>query len=206
VGAGGRKGTAPAPRGPRDQTLGEISLDTAAVIATGIGEFDNVLGGGAMPGSTVLVGGEPGIGKSTLLLQIAGRMARRGIPTLYVSGEESAGQIKHRAQRLGVPSDLHILTETELSNILSAADAMSPKPRALIIDSIQTTYDPQWQSPPGTVSQVRECASAISDWAQAHNAVAFLIGHVTKEGFIAGPKVLEHLVDTVLQFEGDRRQ
>jgi DNA repair protein RadA/Sms len=191
---------------PATQTLAEISLDTAAVIATGIGEFDNVLGGGAMPGSTVLVGGEPGIGKSTLLLQIAGRMAKRGIPTLYVSGEESAGQIKHRAQRLGIPGDLHILTETELSNILGAADAMNPKPRALVIDSIQTTFDPQWQSPPGTVSQVRECASAIGDWAQAHNAVAFLIGHVTKEGFIAGPKVLEHLVDTVLQFEGDRRQ
>lgn len=191
---------------PATQSLAEIKSDTAAVIATGIGEFDCVLGGGAMPGSTVLVGGEPGIGKSTLMLQVAGRMAKRGVPTLYVSGEESAGQIKHRADRLGTSPDLQILTETELGNIIGAADQMSPHPRALLIDSIQTTFDPQWQSPPGTVSQVRECASMLSDWARRHNAVVFLIGHVTKDGFIAGPKVLEHLVDTVLQFEGDRRQ
>ncbi len=185
-------------------TLAEVNADTLALLATGIGELDNVLGGGASPGSTVLVGGEPGIGKSTLMLQAAGRLAQRGYRTLYMSGEESAAQIKRRADRLGIRSDLHIGTDTEVDLILASADTI--KPRALIVDSIQTTVDRQLQSPPGTVSQIRETASIISQWARAHNAVAFLIGHVTKEGFIAGPKVLEHLVDTVLQFEGDRRQ
>ncbi|MBI3872789.1 MAG: DNA repair protein RadA [candidate division Zixibacteria bacterium] len=191
---------------PAATPLADVQPDTAGFIATGIAEFDLTLGGGAMPGSTVLVGGEPGIGKSTLLLQVAGRLSQRGIPTLYVSGEESAAQIKHRADRLGIRSGLHLLTETDLAAILAAADQLKPHPRALILDSIQTTFDRQWQSPPGTVAQVRECAAAISDWARRHDAVAFVIGHVTKDGFIAGPKVLEHMVDTVLQFEGDRRQ
>ncbi|GAB4316987.1 MAG: DNA repair protein RadA [Candidatus Zixiibacteriota bacterium] len=185
-------------------TLADVKADSLALLATGISEFDNVLGGGASPGSTVLVGGEPGIGKSTLMLQAAGRLAQRGYTTLYVSGEESAAQIKRRAERLGIRSDLHLCTETEVDTILASADAVNP--RALIVDSIQTTLDRQLQSPPGTVSQIRETALTISQWARAHDAVAFLIGHVTKEGFIAGPKVLEHLVDTVLQFEGDRRQ
>jgi DNA repair protein RadA/Sms len=184
--------------------LSQVSTATAAVIASGISEFDTVLGGGAAPGSTVLIGGEPGIGKSTLTLEVAGRLAQRGVRTLYVSGEESAAQIKLRAQRLGIRAEIDLLTETDLASIMSAAGKISP--RVLILDSIQTTVDPELQSTPGTVSQVRECASAVSDWARAHEAVAIMIGHVTKDGFIAGPKVLEHLVDTVLQFEGDRRQ
>lgn len=184
--------------------LSEVSIESLALMATGISELDTVLGGGASPGATVLVGGEPGIGKSTLMLQAAGRLSKRGFPTLYVSGEESAAQIKRRADRLGIRSDLHLLTETDVAAILAAADALGP--RVVIVDSIQTTYDTQLQSPPGTVSQVRETSSALSQWARAHDAVVFLIGHVTKDGFIAGPKVLEHLVDTVLQFEGDRRQ
>lgn len=194
-----RKRTAPAA-----QALAEVSADTIGVMATGLAELDNVLGGGASPGSTVLVGGEPGIGKSTLMLQAAGRLAQRGYATLYVSGEESTAQIKRRADRLGIRSDLQLLMETDASAILAAADAI--KPRALIIDSVQTTFDPQLQSPPGTVSQIRETAGAFSQWARANGAVVFLVGHVTKDGIIAGPKVLEHLVDTVLQFEGDRRQ
>ncbi|MEW5700925.1 MAG: DNA repair protein RadA [Candidatus Zixiibacteriota bacterium] len=203
TGAVRSKGTSKA---PQTSALADVPADTVGVIASGIGEFDNVLGGGAVPGSTVLVGGEPGIGKSTLLLQVAARMAQRGIATLYVSGEESAAQIKGRADRLGLCSDLHLLIETDLAAILAALDHAPEKFGAVIIDSIQTTFDRQWQSPPGTVSQVRECAAAISEWARRAQAAAFLVGHVTKDGFIAGPKVLEHLVDTVLQFEGDRRQ
>jgi len=191
---------------PETIELAKVPAETMGIIASGISEFDNVLGGGAVPGSTILVGGEPGIGKSTLLLQVAGRLALRGIATLYVSGEESAAQIKRRADRLGIHSDLRLLTETDLPAILAAADGAKPSLGALILDSIQTTFDRQWQSPPGTVSQVRECAAAISEWARRTQAAAFLVGHVTKDGFIAGPKVLEHLVDTVLQFEGDRRQ
>ncbi len=198
-GGGGRKRAAPVVA-----TLAEVPVDALAVLATGIGELDTVLGGGASPGSTVLVGGEPGIGKSTLMLQAAGRLALRGYETLYVSGEESAAQIKRRADRLGINSNLHLLTDTDVGSILAAADKV--KPRAVIVDSIQTTFDPDMQSTPGTVSQIRECASHFSDWARVHGAVMFLVGHVTKDGFIAGPKILEHLVDTVLQFEGDRRQ
>lgn len=190
--------------GPMPVPLAEVPADTLAVIATGISELDTVLGGGASPGSTVLVGGEPGIGKSTLLLQAGGRLAKRGYPTLYVSGEESAAQIKRRADRLGITSTLHLLTETDAAAILSAADSL--KPATLIVDSIQTTFDPQMQSAPGTVSQIRETAAQFSQWARHAGAVVFLIGHVTKDGLIAGPKLLEHLVDTVLQFEGDRRQ
>ncbi|HUU44117.1 MAG TPA: DNA repair protein RadA [Acidobacteriota bacterium] len=199
-GTGSRRGSP----SPTVTPLAEVSSSAAGVIAAGIGEFDTVLGGGAVPGSTVLIGGEPGIGKSTLLLQVAGRFAQRGIGTLYVSGEESAAQIKLRADRLGIRSNIGLLTETDLTVILAALDKAAP--RVLILDSIQTTFDPELQSTPGTVSQVRECAVAIGSWARAHDAVAIMIGHVTKDGFIAGPKVLEHLVDTVLQFEGDRRQ
>jgi DNA repair protein RadA/Sms len=189
---------------PAVQVLSEVSGDAVGVMASGLAELDNVLGGGASPGSTVLLGGEPGIGKSTLMLQAAGRLAQRGYTTLYVSGEESAPQIKRRADRLGIRSELHLLTETDSTAIIAAAESLNP--RALIVDSVQTTFDPQLQSPPGTVSQIRETAAAFSQWARAHDAVVFLVGHVTKDGIIAGPKVLEHLVDTVLQFEGDRRQ
>jgi DNA repair protein RadA/Sms len=206
------RGTVPGKQGrpkrrkeaPATTALSEVNSDTIAVMATGLAELDTVLGGGASPGSTVLLGGEPGIGKSTLMLQAAGRLAQRGYYTLYVSGEESAPQIKRRADRLGIRSDLHLLTETDSSTIIAAAE--SAKPRVLVVDSVQTTYDPQLQSSPGTVSQIRETAAAFSQWARAHEAVVFLVGHVTKDGLIAGPKVLEHLVDTVLQFEGDRRQ
>ena len=172
-GAGKRRG-APA---PSVTPLAEVSSSAAGVIAAGIGEFDTVLGGGAVPGSTVLIGGEPGIGKSTLLLQVAGRFAQRGIGTLYVSGEESAAQIKLRADRLGIRGDIGLLTETELTAILAALDRAAP--RVLILDSIQTMFDPELQSTPGTVSQVRECAVAIGTWARMHDAVAIMIGHVS---------------------------
>lgn len=199
AGSGSRKKSV-----PEVVLLSAVPTGAMTVIPSGIGEFDTVLGGGAVPGSTVLVGGEPGIGKSTLLLQVAGRMAQRGVASLYVSGEESAAQIKLRAERIGIRADFGVLTAVDVSGIVAAAEAA--KPRILILDSIQTTFDPQLQSSPGTVSQVRECAAAMSEWARRNSAVAFLIGHVTKDGFIAGPKVLEHLVDAVLQFEGDRRQ
>ncbi len=174
---------------------------------TGIRELDRVLGGGIVPGSVVLVGGDPGIGKSTLLTHVAHSIAATDggkAPVLYVSGEESARQIRLRAERLGALTDAFLLAnETELDAILghmSIAEA-----GLVVIDSIQTTFDPQLESAPGTVSQVRHCASMLAQVARDSGTPVFLIGHVTKEGTLAGPRVLEHLVDTVLYFEGDRR-
>ncbi len=168
-------------------------------------EFNRVLGGGLVPGSVVLIGGEPGIGKSTLLLQESARLASKDFPILYISGEESNQQTKLRAQRLHLDSvDLYLLAETNLDEILNAIVALSPK--LVIVDSIQTIYQPSFESAPGSISQVRECALAFLNLAKTSHVPLILVGHVTKDGFIAGPKVLEHMVDTLLQFEGDRHQ
>lgn len=169
--------------------------------SSGLAEFDFVLGGGIVPGSVVLVGGEPGIGKSTLLLQVAARLEAAGLPTLYVSGEESALQVRLRANRLGDGAgEVRILAETELEAILARAAELSP--RCLLVDSIQTVYTPDLEGAPGNVGQVRECAARLQRFAKETGTTVFLVGHVTKGGGIAGPRTLEHIVDTVLYFEG----
>lgn len=182
--------------------IGEVGGEDAVRIATGIGEFDRVLGGGVVPGSLVLIGGEPGIGKSTLLLQAAASMAAAG-SVLYASGEESEHQIKSRAERLGIgqPS-LYLLAETCLERMLEEAARL--KPSLLIVDSIQTVFSLKMQSAPGSVGQVREAATQLLFAAKGQNIPTFLVGHVTKDGSLAGPKTLEHIVDTVLYFEGER--
>jgi len=181
-------------------------VDTAAVARLQIGwsEWDTVLGGGIVPGALVLVGGDPGIGKSTLLMQVAFRLAAAGSRVLYVSGEESGAQIKLRADRLGEsPESLFLLCETDVDTVLEAARRMHP---ALgIIDSIQTLSRAEFSSVPGSVGQVRECAAALMDLAKHEGPAVVLVGHVTKEGVLAGPRILEHMVDTVLYFEGDRQ-
>ncbi|MCC6277256.1 MAG: DNA repair protein RadA [Oligoflexia bacterium] len=170
--------------------------------ATGLQEFDRVLGGGLVQGSFVLIGGDPGIGKSTLMLQMANNLASQTGQVLYISGEESVGQTQLRARRLGARSDnLLIASETNLETILELAT--KSRPTLLVIDSIQTVFLPQLQSAPGTVSQVRDCAAKLMYLAKTEGITVLLVGHVTKDGSIAGPKVLEHMVDTVLSFEGD---
>jgi len=169
---------------------------------TGMDEFDFVLGGGIVPGSMVLIGGEPGIGKSTLLLQVAATLQNGGHDALYVSGEESALQVKLRADRLTVPShEVALLSETNLETILATAAAANPA--VLIVDSIQTVYTSDLEGAPGNVGQVRECAARLMHFAKSSGTTVFVVGHVTKGGGIAGPKTLEHIVDTVLYFEGD---
>nr|MDQ3310409.1 DNA repair protein RadA [Gemmatimonadota bacterium] len=168
---------------------------------TGLDEFDFVLGGGIVPGSVVLVGGEPGIGKSTILLQVAARLEAASHPTLYASGEESALQVKLRADRVGgAAGDVTLLAETELETILLRAAERAPQ--VLLVDSIQTVYTPDLEGAPGNVGQVRECAARFQRFAKQTGTAVFLVGHVTKGGGIAGPKTLEHIVDTVLYFEG----
>jgi DNA repair protein RadA/Sms len=168
---------------------------------TGLNEFDFVLGGGIVPGSVVLVGGEPGIGKSTILLQVAARLEAEGHRTLYVSGEESALQVKLRADRLeGAAGEVSLLAETELETVLVRAAESGPE--ILLVDSIQTVYTPDLEGAPGNVGQVRECAARLQRYAKETGTAVFLVGHVTKGGGIAGPKTLEHIVDTVLYFEG----
>ena len=170
---------------------------------TGIDEFDFVLGGGIVPGSMMLIGGEPGIGKSTLLLQVAGRLQGAGHSTLYASGEESALQVKLRADRLGhdATGDVSLLSETNLETILTTATAA--RPAVLIVDSIQTVYTSDLEGAPGNVGQVRECAARLMRFAKESGTAVFVVGHVTRDGGIAGPKTLEHIVDTVLYFEGE---
>ncbi|HEX2188022.1 MAG TPA: DNA repair protein RadA [Longimicrobiaceae bacterium] len=168
---------------------------------TGLDEFDFVLGGGIVPGSVVLVGGEPGIGKSTILLQVAARLEAEGRRTLYVSGEESALQVRLRADRLeGAAGEVTLLAETELETVLLRAAESAPD--VLLVDSIQTVYTPELEGAPGNVGQVRECAARLQRFAKQTGTAVFLVGHVTKGGGIAGPKTLEHIVDTVLYFEG----
>lgn len=170
---------------------------------TGINEFDRVLGGGVVQGSVVLVGGDPGIGKSTLILQAFSGLSKKTGKLLYVSGEESPQQIKMRADRLSINSEhIILLPETSLEGILDAAAKISPD--AMVVDSIQTVYTQELLSAPGSVGQVRECAAKLMMFAKRINVPVFIIGHVTKEGTIAGPRVLEHIVDTVLYFEGDK--
>jgi DNA repair protein RadA/Sms len=183
------------------QSLGAVVAGEQPRITTGIGELDRVLGGGLVEGAVVLIGGDPGIGKSTLLIQALSRMAA-AVPTLYVSGEESAQQVALRARRLGLPvEDLRLLTETNVERILALA--LAECPRVMVIDSIQTTYSEQSQSVAGSVAQVRESAARLVRFAKHHGIAVFLVGHVTKEGALAGPRVLEHMVDTVLYFEGE---
>jgi DNA repair protein RadA/Sms len=172
-------------------------------VATGLAELDRVLGGGVVRGSLILIGGEPGAGKSTLLLQASQALAERSGPVLYVSGEESAGQVKLRADRLGVAAErLYFLAETDLTAVEAQVAALGPA--VLVVDSIQTVYLPDLESAPGSVGQVRECGARLMQLGKARGMATFLVGHVTKEGTLAGPRVLEHLVDTVLYFEGER--
>lgn len=183
------------------QRICEVSSDDELRFSTGMGELDRVLGGGAVAGSLVLVGGAPGIGKSTLLLQICNQLcANRTV--LYVSGEESERQLKMRAQRVGVsPETLYILSETRVSDILEAVDTL--KPDVLIVDSIQTMYSELNEASPGSVSQVKDCTMTMMQLSKSQGITVFVVGHINKDGAIAGPKVLEHMVDCVLYFEGD---
>ena len=184
-------------------SLNSVVMEQEERIQTGMQEFDRVLGGGIVPGSLVLVGGDPGIGKSTLLLQICQILSQMKRSTLYISGEESLQQIKIRADRIGQFIDsLHLLCETNLNTIRAMIER--EKPQIVIIDSIQTMYSEDITSAPGSVSQVREATSAFMQIAKGVGITIFIVGHVTKEGVVAGPRVLEHMVDTVLYFEGDR--
>lgn len=185
------------------QSLSDITFDGEERIPVPISELNRVLGGGLVRGSLVLVGGDPGIGKSTLILQAASELGQPGNPVVYVSAEESAQQIKLRADRLRVRTDgIQVLSETNLESILASLDDASP--RAVVIDSIQTVMLDEISSAAGSVSQVRECTSRLMQWAKPRNTPVFVIGHVTKEGTIAGPRVLEHMVDAVLYLEGER--
>jgi len=182
------------------QRLDEVNPDDVARFNTGSGEFDRVLGGGLVPGSVVLLGGDPGIGKSTLLLQILSQLGE--LNPLYITGEESLQQVSARASRLGLKADdLRLLVETRVEDILNIAQ--KEKPRVMVVDSIQTIYTDELQSAPGAVAQVRESAAQLVRYAKQTQTMIFLVGHVTKEGTLAGPRVLEHMVDTVLYFEGE---
>ncbi len=182
--------------------ISELDTEAEFRFSTGIGELDRVLGGGAVKGSLVLVGGAPGIGKSTLLLQLCG-LVEGEQKILYVTGEESERQLKMRAQRLGVDNgQIYVLAETGLTEVLEAADELEPD--IMIVDSIQTMFDPEISSAPGSVSQVRECTMSIMRMTKEKGFTTFVVGHINKEGNIAGPKVLEHMVDCVLYFEGER--
>lgn len=197
----GRAKPAPVGSSRKPQRLSEVFSDDEIRFSTGMGELDRVLGGGAVAGSLVLVGGAPGIGKSTLLLQICNSLCT-GRSVLYISGEESERQLKLRAQRLGVsPESLYILSETRLSDVLEAVEEM--KPDILIVDSIQTLYNDENESSPGSVSQVKDCTMSMMQLSKSQGITVFVVGHINKDGNIAGPKVLEHMVDCVLYFEGD---
>ncbi len=187
------------------ERISDVTPLAESRILTPMGEFNRVLGGGIVPGSLVLIGGDPGIGKSTLLTQVAGHLSATDGPILYVSGEESPHQIRLRADRLGVgQGDLYLASETDILAIEALVGQM--KPRLLVVDSIQTVFHPQIEAAPATVSQVRGCASTLMRLAKSTHIPVFIVGHVTKEGTIAGPRVVEHLVDAVLYFEGDRSQ
>jgi DNA repair protein RadA/Sms len=184
--------------------LRDVEIEESNRIKTEIAELDRVLGGGIVPGSVVLIGGDPGVGKSTISLQVSNQLTKQGHTVFYVSGEESVAQTKLRAKRLGTAREgnLYIVNQTDLSLIIEYIQKI--KPQVVIIDSIQVIFDPTISSSPGSVSQVRECAGMLTQLAKTTETAIFIIGHVTKEGTIAGPRVLEHIVDTVLYFEGDR--
>ncbi len=195
--AGGYAGVTEA----RPRRLAEVDAHGVDRLETGIGELDRVLGGGIVPGSVLLLGGDPGIGKSTLLLQMAAALAPT-VSSLYVTGEESLEQVGMRARRLGLKlEDLQCLAATEIDQLLGAGDQM--RPGLMIVDSVQTVVCPELQSAPGSVSQVREAAGRLVRWAKQNGCCVILVGHVTKEGALAGPRVLEHMVDAVLYFEND---
>ena len=199
--AAGKAKPAPVGMSRRPQRLRDVTGDEEIRFATGMGELDRVLGGGAVAGSLVLVGGAPGIGKSTLLLQICNSLCS-GRRVLYISGEESERQLKLRAERLGVsPEALFILSETRLSDIMDAVEDV--RPDILIVDSIQTLYNEENESSPGSVSQVKDCTMTMMQLSKSQGITVFVVGHINKDGNIAGPKVLEHMVDCVLYFEGD---
>ncbi|HPT45610.1 MAG TPA: DNA repair protein RadA [Candidatus Rifleibacterium sp.] len=185
------------------QTLDEVEAERAARWQTGVDIFDELIGGGLVPGGITLIGGEPGVGKSTFMLQLVSRLGVRIKPLAYISGEESATQIKLRAERLriGNGSDIILVAEQNLDSALNGL--ASYLPRLLVVDSIQTVYTPQVEATPGSVTQIRECAAILTKYGKDRGLPVFIIGHVTKEGSIAGPKILEHIVDTVLYFEGD---
>jgi len=201
----GRQATLGLDGGGRPKAYDLVDLAETPRISAGIDEFDRVLGGGLVPGSMVLIGGEPGIGKSTLLLQVSHLLGRVGGAVLYVSGEESERQIKMRGERLGISGGgLFLMSETSLERIL--AEVENVKPATLVVDSVQTIYSSKFPSAPGSISQVREVATQLLFLAKGRGITVFLIGHVTKDGSLAGPKSLEHIVDTVLYFEGDKHQ
>ena len=204
-GRGGRGGSGAAARAARPRPLSEVDTTPVPRLRTAIGEFDRVLGGGIVPGSLVLLGGSPGIGKSTLTNMALGNLAGAGRRTLYVSGEESPAQIKLRAERLaGAALSVPVIAETDLDTVLATLEA--ERPEVVVIDSVQTLHAAELTGAPGSVGQVREVASRIMQVAKEHAIAVLLVGHVTKEGSLAGPRVLEHLVDCVLQFEGERER
>ncbi len=205
TGGGGRRGRARAPAGA-PVALADVAPEEQARLSTGIGELDSVLGGGIVPGSLVLIGGAPGIGKSTLTTMALANLVAAGRRTLYVSAEESAAQIRLRAQRLtvGDPLAIPVIAETDLATVLATIESEAPE--VCVIDSVQTLHSTDLTSAPGSVAQVREVAGEIMRVAKAQRTAVLLVGHVTKEGALAGPRVLEHLVDCVLQFEGERER
>ncbi|GHD27916.1 DNA repair protein RadA [Nocardiopsis kunsanensis] len=202
AGAPAPASVAPAPVSTRARPITEISVETAEAVPTGVDELDRVLGGGAVPGGVVLLAGEPGVGKSTLLLEVASMRAQQG-PVLYITGEESAGQVRLRAERLDALSEqLYLAAETSIASLVSHVDAVAP--RLLVVDSVQTMVSPEVSGVPGGVTQVRQVTGALIQIAKERGIATVLVGHVTKDGSIAGPRLLEHLVDVVLQFEGER--
>lgn len=199
----GPKTSASKPTKSLARPIGEVNVETARATPTGVSEFDRVLGGGLVPGAVVLLAGEPGVGKSTLLLDVAATLADSGKKVLYITGEESAGQVRLRAERIGAVSDqLYLAAETDLGLVLGQVEALSPD--VLIVDSVQTIASGEIDGSPGGVGQVKEVAGALIAAAKDRNLPIILVGHVTKDGSVAGPRTLEHLVDVVCQFEGDR--
>ena len=188
--------------GEGPKKIREISGAEEGRIPSGVGEFDRILGGGVVKGGLVLIGGDPGIGKSTLILQILDSISRQGKRVLYVSGEESQRQIKMRGERIGVSGEIYLLSETSLERIIVCLKELNPE--IAVIDSIQTVFSESISSVPGSISQIREVATQLMFYAKRANVSIFMIGHVTKDGSLAGPKALEHIVDTVLYFEGDK--
>ena len=203
VASGGLRAVTPGPVTGRARPIAQVELEGSRAVPTGIGEFDRVLGGGLVPGAVLLVAGEPGVGKSTLLLEVAHRVAEAGGPTLVVSGEESAAQVRLRAERIGaLHPRLYLAAETELSAVLSHIEEVQPT--LLVLDSVQTVRSPAVDGTDGGATQVRAVASALTGVAKSRGMTVILVGHVTKDGAIAGPRALEHLVDVVISFDGER--